>query len=500
MMSLKKKKISNVLIYFLVYFTSVLFFLTIIFVINKGIAFNSISLLLVFVGIIFIIIKTKKELIEFYKKHQTLIRFIQIILIIIGFLLRFSFVFFQNKFFISTVLSDTGVHWFGANQLIKNGSFDKQIGEYEKLYPYLFPYTGSLALTMSLFGPRYISVLLLNTICDIISFFSLYILFYRWKNDKMIGLFAMVLWAINPLQIVFCGLPLAIVIVNTFLILSIAVFYLCFTNENNILKLIFFSFLGGIILSIGNSYRPIFVILLIAFWLYWFVLVLKDKKKTQNAIISCVAIIIGYIALRRVPILLHKRFNPFFHGEKGHIGWSVFVGANYGTKGVWNPKDRDYFFGPVLVDRARWNTDIASSIILKEAFLRYKRMAMHGELIEHFANKITILFGDVGNSIYDLPFAFLFPSRHIYYKLLKDVILIYYYSIVIIIGLSIVKQMDSIELDSSFRLLLIIIVLGLFSASMLVEVMNRYSLPFITIFTILAIDLLSMKKNKEKTQ
>jgi hypothetical protein len=47
-----------------------------------------------------------------------------------------------------------------------------------------------------------------------------------------------------------------------------------------------------------------------------------------------------------VPILLHKRFNPFFHGEKGHIGWSVFVGANYGTKGVWNPKDRDYFFTP----------------------------------------------------------------------------------------------------------------------------------------------------------
>ena len=105
MMSLNREKISNVLIYFLVYFTSVLFFLTFIFVINKGIAFNSISLLLVFVGIIFIIIKTKKELIEFYKNHQKLIRPILIILIIIGFLLRFSFVFFQNKFFISTVLA-----------------------------------------------------------------------------------------------------------------------------------------------------------------------------------------------------------------------------------------------------------------------------------------------------------------------------------------------------------------------------------------------------------
>ena len=86
-----------------------------------------------------------------------------IILIIIGFLLRFSFILFKNRFFISTHLSDTGVHWYGSNQLVKNGSFNKQIGEYEKLYPYLFSYTGTLALSMSLFGTEYVSVLLLNT-------------------------------------------------------------------------------------------------------------------------------------------------------------------------------------------------------------------------------------------------------------------------------------------------------------------------------------------------
>ena len=455
-----------------------------------------------FVGIIFIIIKIKKELIKFCKNHQIFICSVLIILIIFGFLLRFSFVYFQNRFYISTNLSDTGVHWYGSIQLIKSGTFNKIIGEYEKLYPYLFSYTGTLAFIMSLFGTRYVSVLLLNTICDIISCLSLYLLFYRWKNDKMIGLFAMVLWTINPLQIVFCSLPLAIVIVNTFLVLSITIFYLCFMNENNNFKLIIFSLLGGIILTIGNSYRPIFVVLLIAFLLYWFVLVLEDNKKTQKAIISCGGLIIGYFALKRLPVLLHKRFNSFFHGEKSHIGWSVFVGANYNTKGVWSPKDRDYFFGPVLVDRAGRNTDIASSIILKEAFLRYKKMVKNGELIQHFANKVTILFGDVGNSIYDLPYVFTFSNREIWYKYLKDVILIYYYSIFLIIGISIVKQMKlkELERDSSFRLLLIIIILGLFSASMLVEVMNRYSLPFVTIYTILAIDILSTKINNKKIQ
>ena len=501
-MSLTREKISNFLIYFIVNFTSLLFFLTFIFVINKGIAFNSFFLLIVFVGIIFIIINIKKEIIEYYKKHQMFICAVLIILIIIGFLLRFSFIFFKNRFFISTELSDTGVHWYGSNQLVKNGRLNKQIGEYEKLYPYLFSYTGTLAVFMLLFGTEYVSILLLNTICDIISCFSLYTLFCRWKNDKMIGLLAIVLWAISPLQIVFCGLPLAIVIVNTFLVLSITIFFLCFTNENNKLKLLKLSLLGGIILTIGNSYRPIFVVLLIAFFLYWFVLVLKDKKKTKKAIISCAGVIIGYLSMMRLPGLLHKTFNSFFHGEKSHIGWSVFVGANYSTKGVWNPKDRDYFFGPVLVNRARGDADIASSIILKKAFSRYKNMAIEGQLIHHFANKITILFGDVGNSIYDLPYVFRFSDKNMSYKLLQDVILIYYYSIIFIIGIFIMDQKKSKELGkvSSFRLLLIIIVLGLFSASMLVEVMNRYCLPFVTIFTILAIDLISTKKNKQKWQ
>ena len=86
------------------------------------------------------------------------------------------------------------------------------------------------------------------------------------------------------------------------------------------------------------------------------------------------------------------------------------------------------------------NTDIASSIILKEAFLRHKKMVKNGELIQHFANKVTMFFGDVGNSIYDLPYVFTFSNKEMWYIYLKDMILIYYYSIILIIGISIVKQ------------------------------------------------------------
>ena len=45
----------------------------------------------------------------------------------------------------------------------------------------------------------------------------------------------------------------------------------------------------------------------------------------------------------------------------------------------------------------------------------------------------------------DLPYVFTFSNREIWYKYLKDVILIYYYSIILIIGISIVNQMKSIQ-------------------------------------------------------
>ena len=58
-------------------------------------------------------------------------------------------------------------------------------------------------------------------------------------------------------------------------------------NDYTKFKLIIFYLLIGIILTIMNSYHPIFVILLIEFLLYWFMFVLEDNKKTLKTIINC---------------------------------------------------------------------------------------------------------------------------------------------------------------------------------------------------------------------
>ena len=462
----------------------VMYSLVCLLVLNDGLSFNYGVILIIFALLVFLVG----------------MRILFALVIIAGFLLRFSFMAFQDHFYIDSTLSDTGVHWYGAQQIVESGGLDQEVGEYEKLYPYLFSYTSSLSAIMSVFGESYTSVVLLNVLCDLVSCALLYLLFRFWKNDNDVGLLAATLWAINPLQVAFCGLPLAIVVVNTLIIVAITLLYFSFRYCDSIKKTIVFSLLAGIVLAIGNAFRPIFLVFLLAYLLFCFIYSLKEKKRIKNMVIGCVIIIIGYLATSIVPGLWHQHFNPYFNGEKSRVGWSVYVGANYETGGAWSREDSYYFFGPVLVDRANNDVEVASSIIFGEAMGRYKDMVLNWQLVPHFFNKTTVLFGDVENSAYDLQYVYGFSKGETVYELLQDMMLVFYYCVLFALGWYLVKRAkDGLNgQEDMFRLYLIIALLGLFAASMLVEVMNRYSLPFITIMLILAVGLLCEGKKKNK--
>ena len=470
-----------------------LYFLVVLLILNGGLSFNYWASLIIFSVLLFLCIRYRKKILAFVKRHKIGVRAFMILLIVVGFLSRFAFLLFQGSFHIELTLSDTGVHWYGAQQIIESGGLDQEIGEYERLYPYLFSYTGVLSAFMSIFGKAYWSILLFNVICDVISCALLYILFYSWKKNKSVGLLAATLWAISPLQIVFCGLPLAIVVVNMLLVASVTMIYFSVYCRNKKIKLTVFPLLAGCVIAVGNAFRPIFIVLLIAYLIYCFLYTLKQKSNLRGLLISCAMMALGYLIASTVPGFLHRQFNSYYHGEKGRVGWSVFVGANYETMGVWSSDDSRYFFGNVLGEQAGGDVDIASSMIFNEAIERYKEMLLNWQIVPHFMNKTSVLFADVKNSIHDLPRTFNFSKKNGLYMVLQDLILVYYYCVVCVIGWCIVSRIKRGRyglLNDSFEKFLTIVVLGLFAASMLVEVMNRYILPFIVILLILAVGLL----------
>ena len=84
-------------------------------------------------------------------------------------------------------------------------------------------------------------------------------------------------------------------------------------------------------------------------------------------------------------------------------GWSFYVGSNYLSQGVWTAADRDLFWGEVIPGHdtiAEAHTDIK-----QRGVERYSELSLL-QLVNHLARKIDVLFGDAGNSIYDIRYAF----------------------------------------------------------------------------------------------
>lgn len=104
----------------------------------------AVCFLAVFISIILVFIRRKKDIyvIPINKKSQI---GIWIILLATGIGLRIFPVLTNMTYMCENNLSDTGVHFFAAQQ-IANGFLEQKIREYELMFPYLFPYSLVLAL------------------------------------------------------------------------------------------------------------------------------------------------------------------------------------------------------------------------------------------------------------------------------------------------------------------------------------------------------------------
>ena len=464
---------------------------------NEGLSFNHVGTLVIFAIAMTLCLINIKRIVGFYQKHTKVINILMIILIVLGFVARFSLLTMQGNLSIKEPLSDTGIHWFGAQQIVEKGQFDQQIGDYERLFPYLSAYTGVLAVSMSIFGEDYSAILFLNIFFDVIACVTIYFLFFVWKQRRDVALLAATIWAINPLQIMFCGLPLAIVVVNTIVILSILSVMLLFKSKDSLVKVGAFSLLSGLIFALGNAFRPVFVIFLIATVVVWGLIALNDKTKLKAAALSCLVLVLGYFLVGMVPSVIHAQFNPYYHGEKARAGWGVYVGSNYETKGKWNPDDRDTFFGQVLVEQAGGDYEEAQSIIMKSAIKRYTDIVGQEKLLQHFFNKTTLTFGDVKNATYDYGYVFGTTKDNEAYRLVQDLVLMFYSAVLIVVGYNLClrfKRKEYVFEEDTMNYLLVLLV-GLFAAFLLVEAMNRYSLPFVAILLIIALGFAGKKKS-----
>ena len=212
-------------------------------------------------------------------------------------------------------------------------------------------------------------------------------------------------------------------------------------------------------------------------------------------------VVLGYVSISFVWTSVIPNINPYYVKTNNGAGWSFYVGANYEENGKWSLKDNSVFFGEVLpsVDS---DVTAAQDEIFSRGGERYFEMMTNGKLVDHMFNKLSVLFADVDNSIYDFRYDFHIKKETkamICYRVIQNIILLFYFSLVIVTCYFIYwiykNKIDKYFDNNRMMLYIVITFVGLFAASTLVEVMNRYSLPFITLIVIVAVCALwDMKK------
>lgn len=373
-------------------------------------------------------------------------------------------------------LSDAGVHYFGAQELAE-GFLGENIVTYEKMFPYLFPYTFLLSIFVRLcFGHIDCAIILSNLLFDYGGIFLLYKILHKMKGKGVQG---MLVSLVNPFSIIACWCPLNLIVVN-FLLLSVITICINIIHKKTHKQFLLMCFILGIAVAFANYFRPLFSVVLIAMTIILFMRYLKDKERTPILgilVMICTMVMLSQITNRAI----NKSLNENVMDNTG--GWNFYVGSNYESKGQWTASDSAYFFSEIT---PYYPADIAREMIMKKGIERYSDYSLR-MFITHIANKMSVLFANEGNAIYDIQYCLGINNESALYLICSSIVSLYF-------GLIAFGSLFSCifkRKDDEAILLLRLLLLGFTAAFVLVEVMNRYTFimyPVLIIITALFVD------------
>lgn len=386
------------------------------------------------------------------------------LLIILSIVVRGCFLFFN----FGDLFSDYANFFNCSAAWAKGGGINKYIAT----FPHLIPYIVSLGTFFKMFGSSIKSMIIFNTIFDLLSA----LLLKRIFNSKKAAL----IWLLNPINIIWCGICHPVAITNTFIIMSILVFknvVAKFDKEN--FKLYFCAILFGIVLSVANLYRPIMIILFIAVVIWLFLRITRNSFKKILLII--LLIFISYFGCNKLYAFVNKKFIDDTIATQT-VGWNIYVGANIDSSGTWNRKQQDEFDEIFYTDATP--TEIQEHFLEKGLNL-YKNNGLIDD-IKLFIKKAIILVKNPDRLTCTVFFDTLelTVNKYVSGALKVLTMLVYYILILFNLIIAYVKLKDK---KCDITILLQLFIIGIVASHIFVEVSPRYSLPLLVPYTLLII-------------
>lgn len=424
-----------------------------------------------------------KKVAKFIYKNTRVLKILLLLAVLIGLILRLSFLLYEYK-----PVSDPQTFYDTAivmaendGRLVSDSSIDKgglNVEEYYAIHPFLFMYTKLLSIVMGVVGSGYAAVLTLNIVFDILGGFLIYLLLRRISKDERIAMIGGIIWSLSPFNIIFCGLSLPIIIVNSMIILCFLLSYFLIKNVKDVGKFLLLCFGLGIAISVTNTFRPIMAIYIIAIILAMIHKVLFKQVKLRVAIVGILVILLPYFAVTKLHDHILTKSTGFETSISNSGGWNIFVGSNYNSLGRWSQSDNDQ--KSEILKEVK-SVDKAQLEYKNRGISRWEERSLEQNVTLLF-NKSVIIAGEQSNSAYNIDsISGFWPSRYI------GGVLTLFMALMIFLNLLFIRKfLGAGGKRASIIHVMVLFVIGVFLAQLLVEVSARYFLPILPTMIVLA--------------
>ena len=413
-------------------------------------------------------IEKKYSITKYILKNKKLI----ISLIVIGIVLRLLLLLFNY----GEVFSDEATFYSNAINLSSHIPLNNR---YIAMFPYLYSYIFLLGNVMKIFTTKFIIVVILNIIMDITASYFAYLFGKKIKN-KEFGTLLMLIWLLNPFQILWCMKALPITVVNLCFIISLYIFA-CLIKQDKTINTILLSLLLGINLGISNSFRPIFIIFVIAVFLYYFYLIIFLKSNYKNKLISFILILLCFIGINNSYTKLVSNKTKYNIG--GSSGWTLYLGSNLESNGAWFPSD-EY---NELMASDNFNPPDIHNHFKDKAIENYKSYNILN-ITKLYAKKYSTLTSNLSYYTYENTI-----GTYTTKKIIRIILYIFWF-ILILSNVYIILRKDKNIDDILF---IMILEIGLILSHLLVEVSPRYFIPtLVPIMIIASLNIYNFKNKK----
>ncbi|MBR5239279.1 MAG: serine O-acetyltransferase [Clostridia bacterium] len=237
---------------------------------------------------------------------------------------------------------------------------------YVSSFPHIIGFSEVLSWCYRMFGANIFVVQLGNVLIETATALMLYLCVKRLFSRKIAN-FTTFLYAISP-SFIFYSEFLATEILFTFLLMVLFYLSLRFWEKGSVTLGILF----GILAAISNCIRPCGMILLLAFAIYTFIIVIPKKR-----FLSLTLAVLCYLGCN---MGLYRGIEMINGQSIAHmpIGYNLYIGSNADTNGQWNATDDAY--AKELIGSSDISPDRMHKRLWEEGFLRYRENGIYSNV------------------------------------------------------------------------------------------------------------------------